>query len=312
MIMINGTGEYFTPSRDAYSDHVSRQQDQISNYVTKKYGKNCLPRYILINKMSSDRDENIRKFKILFKINDPKLRTFLWNNMGGPPSDTLELVNKKAFSEEEYAFIKKRIEARDRGLTLDLDLKPNNNGIINSERIILRPPSNEDAAIYHKHLKQDGDFGVFTGLKLNKENLERLNPFRSPYTFAVAEKESGKMIGLVGLYQYDEIRRMANIEWYTFKPYRNKGYMREAISALAQAALNQRLFELRETVRFDVYRKHFAKIDIIRADIRVSNEASRNTATACGFKEQYLDRRRAIVNDNSYEDCIIYDLEKSC
>ncbi len=129
--------------------------------------------------MSSDRDENIRKFKILFKINDPKPRTFLWNNMGGPPSDTLELVNKKAFSEEEYAFIKKRIEARDRGLTLDLDLRPNNNGIINSERIILRPPSDGDAAIYHKHLKQEGDFGVFTGLKLNKENLERLNPYRS-------------------------------------------------------------------------------------------------------------------------------------
>ena len=86
--------------------------------------------------------------------------------------------------------------------------------------------------------------------------------------------------------------------------------MREAITTLTQAALNWKLYEMRETVRFDVYRKHFAKIDIIRADIRVSNKASQNTAVSCGFKEQYLDRRHAIVNGKSYEDCIIYDLER--
>ncbi len=182
--------------------------------------------------------------------------------MGGPPSDTLELVNKKVFSQEEYDFIKKRIEARDRALVIKWEPKPNQNSVINSKRVILRPPSDEDAALYYKHLREDGDFGTFTGLKLNKDNLERLSPFRSPYTFMVIERESGRTIGLVGLYQYDEIRRMADIEWYTFKPYRKKGYMREAITTLTQAALNRKLYEMRETVRFDVYRKHFTQIDI--------------------------------------------------
>ena len=56
-------------------------------------------------------------------------------------------------------------------------------------------------------------------------------------------------------------------------------------------------------------KKHFADIEIIRATIRVSNKISQKTALACGFKEQYTDRRHVIVNDNSFEDCIVYDLE---
>ena len=34
--------------------------------------------------------------------------------------------------------------------------------------------------------------------------------------------------------------------------------------------------------------------------------------TVKAFPKAYPDRRRAIVNYNSYEDGIIYDLEKSC
>ena len=101
-----------------------------------------------------------------------------------------------------------------------------------------------------------------------------------------------------------------NIEWYIFKTYRGNGYAKEAVTALANKAFDHKLFEMYEGVKADIMKKHFANIDIIRATIRVSNIASQRTALSCGFNEQYLDRRHAIVNENTFEDCIIYDLER--
>jgi len=66
---------------------------------------------------------------------------------------------------------------------------------------------------------------------------------------------------------------------------------------------------MRRTIRDDVYERHYAKIDIIRADIRISNKASMKTAFSCGFKEQYTDRRHVVINGNKFEDAVIYDLE---
>ena len=252
---------------------------------------------------------NIEKFKAMLPINDPKLQIFLWNSINVWP-DELEDVNEEDFTQEEYEFIKERFKAKEVRDTLGIDNHPNLNSDIFSDRVILRKPNDEDAQLYRNHLKNDGDFGTFTGMKANNNNLDMATLFKSPYTFVVIEREGGKMIGMVGLYGYDFIRRMANIEWYIFKTYRGNGYAKEAVTALANKAFDHKLFEMYEGVKADIMKKHFANIDIIRATIRVSNIASQRTALSCGFNEQYLDRRHAIVNENTFEDCIIYDLER--
>lgn len=299
----------FMISIDDNNSQIYTARKKVIDRAKRKYGREFVPyRLNFCGEDAESNSDDIATFKRLFQIDDSNLKVHLWNSIIIHP-DRFDTIDKNAFSSDEYDFIQNRFEAYKRSEKLNNNVFPNKNCEINASRIILRAPSELNQELYRKHLKEDGDFGMYTGLRLNKENLDMFSLFRSPYTFSIIEKETGDMAGFVGLYDYDEIRRMAQIEWYMFKPYRNKGYMKEAISALTQSLFNKKLFEIRETVKEDVYKKHYAKIDLIRAVVRVSNEASQRTALACGFKEQYTDRRHAIINETQFEDCIVYDLE---
>ena len=116
------------------------------------------------------------------------------------------------------------------------------------------------------------------------------------------------MVGITGLYSYDDTRRMATAEWYIFKPYRKKGYAKEAITALAAHAFAGKLFEMRETAWRNQFRRHYVKIDLIRADIREKNIPSQKTADSCGFVYQHTDHRHFVIEGEGFEDARIYEL----
>lgn len=246
--------------------------------------------------------DGIGYFRALFDLGGPDGRTVLWNTL--TRYTDYDGIDKDRFSEDEYRFILQRKASFD---TPHLD-ESNGNRAFRTERLILKPADGDgDLKKYRKHLKEDGDFTLYTCLKPSAENVRHFNLSR-PLCFVVCEKTTGEAVGEVGL-KYDEDRRMADASWYVFKQFRKKGYAEEAVTALAARAFSGKLFEWREQVRADTYKRHYAKIELIRAEIRVSNTASRRLAAACGFKEKYVDRRHFVVEGEGLEDAVIMELE---
>lgn len=260
-----------------------------------------LPDFFFYNSLGSYQQE-LDWFKRLFNSGDPELRFAAWNALWFD-----KLPQRGDFTDEEYAFLQEYAQCEENMIFCQ---SANPNKHFSSARLILRPAEEnygKELSIYHKHLKEDGDFTIYTCKKLTKTNMELYNLSR-PYCFCVYEKTSGNLVGMTGLYGYDEAKRMATAEWYIFKPYRGKGYAKEAITTLAKRAFDGKLFEIRETAWRNKYRRHFAKIDLIRADIRETNIPSQKTAESCGFQYQYTDHRHFVVEGEGLEDAKVYEL----
>ena len=246
--------------------------------------------------------EQVEQFHQLFYSGDKELQMAAWNCL---LIWKIDEEIKDDFTEEEWRFIQDRLYCREHGINCFTE---NRNKMFSSSRLILRPADMaHDLALYRSHLGKDGDFEIYTGKKLTRDNLS-LYDLNRPLCFCVFEKATGNMVGITGLYQYDEERRTATAQWYIFKPYREKGYAKEAITTLAKRAFDGKLFEMRETAWRNKYRRHFAKIDLIRADIREINIPSQKTAESCGFQYQYTDHRHFVIEGEGFEDGKIYEL----
>ena len=255
------------------------------------------------NKDSDSYYDELNDFKKLFNSGDPDLKLAAWNAFCFRSYS----LDREEFTDEEWAFIQE-YEESSKNWIFCREFNPNKP--FSSARLILQAAESDyskTSRLYRKHLKEDGDFKLYTGKKLTGNNLDFYR-LTGPYCFCVFEKESGNMVGMVGLYGYDEAKRMATAQWYIFKPYREKGYAKEAITTLAKRAFDGKLFEMRETAWRNKYRRHFAKIDLIRADIRETNIPSQKTAESCGFKYQYTDHRHYEIEGEGLEDAKIYEL----
>lgn len=258
--------------------------------------------FFRFNKEDEDYREQVEQFKKLYNSNDNILRLAAWNSLHYV---SLNKLDENEFSNEELAFIKENAECTE---NLVYAFR-NNNKAIKTSRLILKPQiSVEEINKYEEHLINDGDFTLYTGRKLNKNNLPLFTDIARSYFFCVYEKSSNNMVGLVGLYGYDKERKTAEAQWYIFKPYRNKGYAKEAITALAERAFSGKLFEMRETAWRYKFRKHYAKIDLIQANIREINTASNKTAESCGFKYLYTVNRYFLVEGGEPENGKHYEL----
>ena len=280
-----------------YLDKIINERWRIEQRIREKYN-------ISFSFIELNTDDEVKDFKYLFNNNDPKCKIFLWNAIS---YTKLNEVEKEKFTDEEYHFITQRLDFRDRykgGMIFK-----NSNKNISTERLILKPATDPSMLVkYRMHLIADGDFLLYTGYKLNREQLNMCNLDR-PYCFAVCEKTTGNMVGMVGLDGYDEVRHMAIMEWYTFKQYRCMGYAKEAVVALAKAFFEKKLFEWRAKLMVDTYKKHYANADLIRVNIRASNIASQNLAKACGFRVCHTVHRHFVVEGQGLEDAIIMELE---
>lgn len=267
----------------------------------------------LLNKSQENYHNEVEQFKKLFNSNDKLLQMAAWN---GLYIDSVYKLSKEDFTEEELRFIKDHIRCSDNCLDSysikngKIIYPVNKNSRFFSSRLMLKPAEMlEDLELYKKHLKNDGDFWLYTAKKLTKENIELfVQALKQPYNFFVYEKGNNNLVGMVGFYDYDDGLRKAKAQWYIFKPYRNKGYAKEAVTALAERAFSGKLFELRGTGWEYKYRKHYAKIDLIEADIREKNVASQKTAESCGFKYLYTANRYFLVDGGEPENGKHYEL----
>ena len=244
--------------------------------------------------------KDLDAFKKLFNSGDRDLQMAAWNAL-----TWMNDFAKEDFTDEEAAFLAKFRDAVANRLNT---LYKNPNRSIPTARLILRPADKvEELQLYHDHLQKDGDFSLYTGLNLTKNNLNKFTLDR-PYCFAIYEKKSGKMIGMVGLHSYKEKKCMTSMEWYIFKPYRKRGYAKEAVWALTKQAFSGKLAEMRETSWQNIFRRHYAKIDLIRVHIREANAPSQALAKACGFVYQYTDKRYFEIEGKGCEDAKVYEL----
>lgn len=115
-----------------------------------------------------------------------------------------------------------------------IELFPSHNGwidTIETERIILRKSEEKrDLSSYHNHLKNDGDFEMFSGLPLTDDNVKKFGMSLSGSYYSIFEKITNNMIGYVAI-TFHELWQ-EEIEFYIYKDFRRKGYAYEACSAL--------------------------------------------------------------------------------
>ncbi len=258
-----------------------------------------------LNPKSSEYEDELKCFRLLFSQTNTNYRMALWNGLCYISSN----LEKIDFNEEELAFLNKRITARD---NVRYPYSENVNKPFSSERLKFRIPDDNDLKIYHKHLKNDGDFLMYTCMKCNRENVKKFN-FVRPFCYAIVEKKSNNMIGYIAMiwdkFEHD-ISRITRLEYYIFEPYRNNGYAKEAVLAFLDRSFSEKLLELTETNYSRIYKNKKAKIDLVRAHIRTDNIPSRCLVESCGFTHTGTLRRDFVVENKYCVDKEIYEITK--
>lgn len=126
----------------------------------------------------------------------------------------------------------------------------------------------------------------------------------------MVENASNNVVGYVGL-DMNQKYNTCFIEYYIFKQNRKNGYCKEAVQALAEMALNQKLFLPVKTVRDNIFEREPAKITSIRARIATTNELSKRAILSCGFMYEATLHKTMCFEGPGWVDEDIYYLTKS-
>ena len=144
-----------------------------------------------------------------------------------------------------------------------------------SEKIILRPWSENDAEILFKYAS-DPDVGQGAGWSPHKnveESLEIIRTyFKNDHTWAIVFKETGEAIGAMGYMLPDESNIViggndVEVGFWVAKPYWNQGICTEALRLLIDYCFNEK------------------NVQNIWGDFFVDNPASDRVMEKCGFQK---------------------------
>ncbi len=235
---------------------------------------------------------DLKIFKTLFASDDPDIRTALWNAVNTCAGT--DLTPSDDLSDEEYAFLKLRYEAK-AGIRYNSNINPP----IATERLVLRPICEDDQKLFSYHYMHDGDFYICAGEEPTAENIENSAERFGNLYFTVENRKTGEVIGNLGM-KLHEKTPTAELEYYIFKEHRRNGYCREAVLALAEKAFRGELAVPEYTVRDDVYERKNVRIDVIRAMVPEINEPSLNTVRSCGFIHEGTLHRAFAAGNNYY------------
>ena len=285
-------------------DKRERAEEKAERLVEEKLSIR-MPRYFVLNAKREDYQTNLQIFKLLFHQEDPDYKMALWNSLIAYGND----IDPNLLTRDEQQFIIDLETAIDTPSPKHTNFNPT----FSTRRCYLRPTKGEeDYQLYYKHLREDGDFSLFTNLKYSRENVQRFG-FEMPYFFVIEHRNTGRMLGYAGLRWVKadgEKTGVMECEYYIFKPYRGKGYAKEAMTALCARAFAGKLFEKKETAYKFISRKKIAKPQIIRAMIRTDNPASCHLAESCGFKHMGTLQRHFLIENRYAVDCEIYELNR--
>ena len=244
---------------------------------------------------------DLENFKKLFASGDPDLLTAAWNGIW---FDNAEQIERSDFTDEEYEFVLKRTERR----IWDNTRPKNPAKDITTERLILRANGDEKTRkLFIGHLIDDGDYEIYSDHEFRK--IDEYQAKDWPFKFWIYEKESGNFVGTAGVHSIDEERKCADADWYILKPYRGRGYGKEAFLAVAKNLFDGKLPEYKALARYNTYRRYYPKINLIKAYIQEDNAPSRALAESCGFRHAYTDTRYFYLEDSKQiKNAAVYEL----
>lgn len=260
---------------------VQQAEDYLKNTLYVQNSDDCQPYFIVDvsaynrKKNYEDYQKDLAMFKTLFNADNEDFKTVIWN-------DAVSFLYKEKlcredFTKDEYAFLQQAIKASKVDWS-DVDC----NAPIVTDRLVLRTYAKKDVKLFKYHYKNDGDFVMYGGLYPSNANVNDSVKRFYPLYFTIEEKTSRNVVGYVGLLIRDDFNT-ALLEYYIFKEYRQNGYCKEAVSALTDMALDNRLYFPEETIRKGVYGRKIEKIQTVRARIATINEPSIRTILSCGF-----------------------------
>ena len=115
---------------------------------------------------------------------------------------------------------------------------------IETERLILRPWREDDAALLYEYAK-DPKVGPMAGWPPHKSVEESLNVLKNVLmveeNYAICQKETGLLVGCIGLKEptardYPLSEKELEVGYWTAVPFWGRGYMPEAVRALEKHA----------------------------------------------------------------------------
>ncbi len=162
------------------------------------------------------------------------------------------------------------------------------------ERIYLSPRNNEEIEQFTKWLN-DFETTDYLGRSANIVTLEAEKKYFEEnndknYNFFIITLENDKLIGTIGLENYDSINRTATLGIFIGdKEYRSQGYGTEAIKLILDYGFN------------------YLNLNNIKLDLMSFNNRALKCYQKCGFKE-YGRRRKCKFINGQYYDCIEMDI----
>ncbi len=176
---------------------------------------------------------------------------------------------------------------------------PENNLLLETERLVLRPLQPEDAAgllaLYAiPAVTEFTEIPTMTEEAQARRWIEELDDLRRAgrgLRWGVFDRESGGLIGTVGFHHWEQARRRAEVSYDLSPRWWGQGYMREALQAVLQFG-----FE-----RLNLHR--------IEALVDPRDTRSQNLLYGLGFKMEGVLRDHDFIKDHFQDDMVFALLE---
>lgn len=173
--------------------------------------------------------------------------------------------------------------------------------VFESERIIIRPLKESDEEAVYEGARHEEVARYLIRLP-HPYPREITLPFirgkikefeeGSGYSFAVELKETGRLIGIVGLHEVDAKDKSAKLGYWLAKEHWGKGLATEAVGLLLEFAFQEAGFHRVEGSAF------------------AENKASQRVQEKLGFKREGV-RREAVYKDGGWHDAFAYGILKN-
>ena len=261
-----------------------------------------------IDNKDEDYFKALESFKYLYHLGGDA-HIYLWNEMwlwfnNGPEIDETD------YTKEELDFIRniaKLYSKESEKYGEYYNTNQNINVQLESSKLLLKSYNEDLNNKYQDFFSNNhNEYELFYGKEFDDYELRRCcNQAFRPLGFAIIDKANNEFVGSIAL----ELMRsdcLYNIEYYILPKYRKNGYAYEAVTILIEAAKNNKLKKLEETIKEGVYEVKAANIKCIEARISDDNIASISLVKKCGFELMgrlpYFDKVRDVdINALQYD-----------
>lgn len=294
-------------------------KEKIVDFVQKKFGERIWFDFMSMNyffKPSCDEDEyssyleNIEIFKYIYDNFSDEGKIYLNNEIVGClMSSSYDgcvrrmvkntfTVDEQKFTKEQYAFICECIERGKKHKEC-----VNINESIAGNDILLKPYTENDMEIYvNEFFTYPMEYKLYTGVG----SIDTMYAITSLdcLTFSIYDKKSDSMVGFIKLSETHA--DVYNIEYYTFKQARRKGYGLDAINTLVSAIKNHIVGVPQSTVFDAISTKKIIEHCKIIAVTDKRNIASSKIVEKAMFKKIDIEK------DTAYKDIMSLGDAETC